>query len=53
MGIKLYSITVLRTVLYREIILRGDKVFYNNFLKSRISALVHYKGTSDIFFVIS
>ena len=42
-------ITVLRTVLCREIILRVEKVYYYNFLKSRISALVHYKGTSVVF----
>ena len=28
---KLYSITILRTVLYGEIILRVDKVHYNSF----------------------
>ena len=35
--------------LCREIILRVEKVYYYNFLKSRISALVHYKGTSEVF----
>ena len=49
MGIKRYSITVLRTVLCGKIKLRVEKVYYNNFLKSRISAPVHYKGTSEVF----
>ena len=48
-GIKLYSINVLKTSLCTEIILRVEKVYSTNFSKSRISVLVHYKGTSEVF----
>ena len=49
MGIKQCSITFLRTVLCGEIILTVEKVHYDNFLKSIISALVHYKETPKVF----